>query len=81
MVELEPLAVDPEGDLIRANFDYGVVRSVETVGGCVRAEQGSPGGPEFGVKFSFQEYLRAEAHFLARFWHGRSRTLKQNVNG
>jgi hypothetical protein len=54
VLEEEPVGVDAERDLFRADFDYGVVRGVETVGGCVGAEQGGPGGPEFGVEFSFQ---------------------------
>ncbi|RXH56251.1 hypothetical protein [Granulicella sibirica] len=38
----EPVAADAEGDLFRADFDYSVVRGVETVGGCVGAKQGGP---------------------------------------
>jgi hypothetical protein len=60
VLEEEPVGVDAERDLFRAYFDYGVVRVVETVGGCVGAEQGGPGGPEFGVKLSFQCFLRAK---------------------
>jgi hypothetical protein len=48
--EAEPAVVDAEGDFVGAYFDYGVVGAVESVGGCVAAEQGCPGGPEFGVE-------------------------------
>ena len=48
--EAEPAVVDAESDFVGADFDYGVVRAVESVGGCVAAEQGCPGGPEFGVE-------------------------------
>jgi hypothetical protein len=48
--ELEPSAANAEGNLFSADFDYGVLRCVESVGGCVTAEQRRPGGPEFGVE-------------------------------
>jgi hypothetical protein len=53
VLEEEPVGVDAERDLFRADFDYGVMRVIEAVGRCVGAEQGGPGGPEFGVEFSF----------------------------
>jgi hypothetical protein len=52
--EAEPAIVDAEGDFVGTHFDYGVVGAVESVGGCVAAEQGGPGGPEFGVEFAIQ---------------------------
>jgi hypothetical protein len=48
--EAEPAIVDAEGDFVGAYLDYGVEGAVESVGGCVAAEQGGPGGPEFGVE-------------------------------
>ena len=48
--EAEPAIVDAEGDFVGAHLDYGVVGAVESVGGCVAAEHGGPGGPEFGVE-------------------------------
>lgn len=40
--EPEPGAADPEGNLFSADFDDGVLRCVQSVGGCVTAEQGRP---------------------------------------
>jgi hypothetical protein len=48
--EAEPVDAYAESDFFGAYFDYGVLWCVESVGGCVGAEQGSPGGPEFGVE-------------------------------
>jgi len=48
--EAEPAVVDAESDVAGGNLDDGVVGAVEAVGGCVAAQQGSPGGPEFGVE-------------------------------
>jgi hypothetical protein len=48
--EAEPAIVDAEGDFVGTYLDDGVVGAVESVGGCVAAEQGGPGGPEFGVE-------------------------------
>jgi hypothetical protein len=36
------------------------VGAVESVGGCVAAEQGGPGGPEFGVERFVHDELRAK---------------------
>jgi hypothetical protein len=52
--EAEPAVVDAEGDFVGTHLDYGVVGAVESVGGCVAAEQGGPGGPEFGVEAIIQ---------------------------
>jgi hypothetical protein len=52
--EAEPAVVYAEDDFVGAHFDYGVVGAVEAVGGCVAAEQGGPGGPEFGVEAGVQ---------------------------
>jgi hypothetical protein len=52
--EAEPAVVDAEGDFVGTHLDYGVVGAVESVGGCVAAEQGCPGGPEFGVEAGVQ---------------------------
>jgi hypothetical protein len=48
--EAEPAVVHAEGDFVGTHLDYGVVGAVESVGGCVAAKQGGPGGPEFGVE-------------------------------
>ena len=48
--EAEPAVVYAEDDFVGAHLDYGVVGAVESVGGCVAAEHGGPGGPEFGVE-------------------------------
>ena len=58
--EAEPVGAHAESDFIGADFDYGVLRGVEPVGGCVGAEQGSPGGPEFGVEAIVHDELRAK---------------------
>ena len=48
--EAEPTAPNSEGNLIRAYLNNSVLRSVQSMGGCVAAKQRSPGGPKFGVK-------------------------------
>src|ERR1700755_3524770 len=48
--EAKPSAGDTECNLVCADLDDCVMPAVESVGGCVRTEQGSPGGPKFGVE-------------------------------
>jgi hypothetical protein len=52
--EAEPAGAYAEGDLVGADFYYGVLSAVEAVGGCVAAQQGCPGGPEFDVELSIR---------------------------
>ena len=61
--EPEPSAANAERDLFGANFDYGVLRCVESVGGCVTAEQRRPGGPEFGVEAMVDCGLRVQCYY------------------
>ncbi len=57
MGEAEPAGVDAEDDFVGADFDDGVVGEVEAVGSGVGAEEGGPGGPEFGVELRGQEVV------------------------
>jgi hypothetical protein len=76
--EAEPAIVDAQGDVAGGDFDDGVVRAVETVSGCVAAEQGGPGGPKLGVETVVQ-FLSSGAvkrsssklglmSFCSRYW-------------
>jgi hypothetical protein len=38
----EPTAADAKGNLLRAYLNDGVLRAVQSMGGCVAAKQGSP---------------------------------------
>lgn len=53
--EAEPAVVYAEDDFVGAYFDYCVVGAVESVGGCVAAEHGGPGGPEFGMELAIDD--------------------------
>jgi hypothetical protein len=52
--ETEPAIIHAEDDFVGTHLDYSVVGAVESVGGCVAAEHGGPGGPEFGVEAIIQ---------------------------
>ncbi len=54
MGKAEPAGIDAEDDFVGADFDDGVVGGVEAVGSGVRAEEGGPRGPEFGVEAGIQ---------------------------
>jgi hypothetical protein len=58
--EAEPVSAYAERDFVGADFDYGVLCAVQSVGGCVGAEQGGPGGPEFGVELRVQSWAFSE---------------------
>jgi len=49
--EAGPAGAEAEDDLVFSEFQDCEVVAVEAVGGCVGAEQGGPGDPEFGVEF------------------------------
>ncbi len=51
--EANPTGGYAERDLVCADLDDCVMPAVESVGGCVGAKQGSPGGPEFAVELLF----------------------------
>jgi hypothetical protein len=48
--EAGPSGAEAEEDFVVAELDDGEVVAVESLGGCVGAEQGGPGDPEFGVE-------------------------------
>jgi hypothetical protein len=49
MRKANPLAAVPNYDLIFSNFNHCLLRSINSVRRCVRAEQGSPGSPKFAM--------------------------------
>ena len=57
----QPAATDAEGNLIRTHLDDRVVRAVQSVCGCIAAQQGCPRGPEFGVEAAIDVSLRVGA--------------------
>ena len=60
----QPAAADAEGNLIRTHLDDRVVRAVQSVSGCIAAQQGSPRGPEFGVEAGTQTFTAASGRLF-----------------
>ena len=56
MREAKPAAGNAERDLVGADLDDCVMPAVESVGGCVGAKQGGPGGPKFAVERTIQTF-------------------------
>ena len=52
--EAEPSAAHAKCNLFSTYFNYGVLCCIQSMSGCITAKQGSPGGPEFGMKTSVQ---------------------------
>jgi hypothetical protein len=48
--EVKPPARNPQRNIICADLDYCVISAVQSVGRCITAKQGGPGGPKFYVE-------------------------------
>jgi hypothetical protein len=62
--EAGPFGAEAEEDFVVSEFEDGELVAVEAVGGCVGAEQGSPGDPEFGVEAGVQWLTSVAIRFL-----------------
>ena len=53
----EGAGADADEDEVGGDFDDGVVRARKAVEGGVGAEEGGPGGPEFGLELGVQGWV------------------------